>query len=159
MTDWDLPEPFVFDLRVEEADVDRLGHTNNAVYLAWCEACAWAHADAVGLGFEAWQRLDRAMAVRRSELEYLGPSFAGEALQVANWLVQVDGRLRATRRFQIVRPQDGRTLLRGDIDYVCIDISSGRPRRMPPEFVKVYIVRDAVRARLEASPAATRRLA
>ena len=100
MIAWDLPDPFLFDVRVRDDEVDGLGHTNNAVYLQFCERCAWAHADAVGTSWYEWRDLDRAMAVRRSELEYLAPSYAGEELRVANWLVRMDGRLRATRRFQ-----------------------------------------------------------
>jgi acyl-CoA thioester hydrolase len=144
--DWDYPEPFWIDIRVEKADVDRLGHTNNAVYVRWCEQVAWAHADAVGVGFDAWERLDRAMAVRRTELEYLAPSFEGEVLRVANWVTEVDGRLRATRHFQICRPSDEATLLRGDIYFVCIEISSGKPRRLPDEFKRAYVVLDAVKS-------------
>ena len=43
-----------------------------------------------------------------------------------------------TRRFQIVRDRDGATLLRGQWDLVCIELTSGRPRRMPPAFTQVY---------------------
>jgi acyl-CoA thioester hydrolase len=147
---WDLPDPFLFDVRVHDDEVDGLGHTNNAVYLQFCERCAWAHADAVGTSWDEWRELDRAMAVLRSEMKYLAPSYGGEELRVANWLVTMDGRLRATRRFQIVRPRDELTLLRGDIDYVCIEISSGKPRRMPPEFLRAYGVLDSVRETLAA---------
>ena len=42
------------------------------------------------------------------------------------------------RRFQIQRPADGATLLRGMMRFACIEISSGRPRRMPAEFIDGY---------------------
>jgi acyl-CoA thioester hydrolase len=145
---WDLPDPFTIDVTVADEDVDRLGHTNNAVYLRWCEQCAWAHADAVGVGFERWQKLDRAMAIRRSELDYLIPSFAGDVVRVANWIVLSDGRLRASRRFQLVRLRDDATLLRGELHFVCIEISTGKPRRTPPEFARAYVVLDSVRRAL-----------
>jgi acyl-CoA thioester hydrolase len=141
---WDLPDPFTIDVTVAADDVDRLGHTNNAVYLRWCELCAWAHADAVGVGFERWHALDRAMAIRRSELDYLAPSYAGDVVRVANWIVLSDGRLRATRRFQLQRLRDGATLLRGELQFVCIEISTGKPKRTPPEFARAYVVLDTV---------------
>jgi acyl-CoA thioester hydrolase len=78
------------------------------------------------------------MVVWRSQLHYESPAFAGDALEVATWLVFGDARLRVDRRFQIRRPADGRTLLRGLIHYVCADLDSGRPRRMPPEFASRY---------------------
>ncbi len=146
---WDLPDPFAIDVVVSPADIDRYGHTNNAVYLGWCDQVAWAHSEAVGLDWERFQQLGRAMAVRRSELEYLAPSHAGETVRVANWIVRCDGRVRATRRYQLCRAADGLTLLRGDIHFVCIDLESGRPRRMPPEFRERYRVLDSVRRALD----------
>jgi acyl-CoA thioester hydrolase len=146
---WDLPEPFTIDVAVTAADVDRLGHTNNAVYLRWCELCAWAHAEAVGVGWERWEALDRAMVIRRSELDYLAPSHVGDGIRVSNWVVQSDGRLRATRRFQLVRLRDGVTLLRGELHFVCIEISTGKPRRTPPEFARAYVVLESVRKALD----------
>lgn len=150
--DWDLPEPFWIEVNVQRSDLDRLGHVNNSVYLQWCERTAWEHAESVGLGWEAWQRLDRAMAVRTARLAFLKATAADERLQVGNWLVKNDGRLRATRRFQILRAEDGVTLFRGEIDYVCIEISSGRPRRLPEEFVVTYAVPPAVATALEGAP-------
>ena len=43
-----------------------------------------------------------------------------------------------TRRYQIVRESDGRTLLRGRTRWVCVALDSGKPRRMPPEFLQGY---------------------
>jgi len=43
------------------------------------------------------------------------------------------------RRFQLVRNSDGATVLRGRWELVCIDISGGRPRRMPPAFLEAYM--------------------
>ena len=146
--DWDLPDPFSIHVEVGVHAVDRLGHVNNTVYLGWCEQVACEHADAVGAGWDLWQELDRAMAVRAVRLEYLVPAMPGDELLVGNWIVKNDGRLRATRRFQIVRPSDGRTLLRGDIDYVCIEISTGRPKRLPPRFLDAYVVLESVREAL-----------
>ncbi|MEM7408794.1 MAG: thioesterase family protein [Myxococcota bacterium] len=149
---WELPSPFAISRIVEAAEVDRLGHVNNAVYLAWCESVAWEHADHVGTGWDAWQRLDRAMAVHAVRLQYLAPAFAADEVRAANWIVRNDGRLRATRRFQIQRTSDGRQLLQGEIDYVCIEISSGKPRRMPSEFLSAYAVLPDVAAAWEARP-------
>jgi len=145
---WELPEAFVFERAVETGDVDRLGHANNAVYLRWCEEAGWAHTEAVGCGFADWQRLGRAMVTYRATLEYRAPCHTGERIAIGVWLVANDGRLRATRRFQIVREDDGRTLFRAEILYACVDLASGRPRRMPPEFRKAYAVRAAVAAAL-----------
>ena len=43
-----------------------------------------------------------------------------------------------TRNFQVCREADGATLLRGRVTFACIEISTGKPRRMPPVFIDVY---------------------
>ena len=135
---WDFPDPFVLSVSPQPEDIDGLDHTNNAIYVKWCERAGWAHSEALGLAMADYQRLDRAMAIRRGEYEYLLPSFLGEQLMLGTWLVGGDGRLTMQRRFQLIRKSDGMTLMRGVWDLVCIEISSGKPRRMPPEFVAAY---------------------
>lgn len=137
-TPWDLPRPHTLAVLPQAADIDGLNHTNNAVYVRWCEQVAWAHSEALGLSLADYQRLDRAMAIRHARYDYLLPSAEGEALTIGTWLTASDGKLAMTRRFQIVRDRDGATLLRGQWDLVCIELGSGRPRRMPPEFTQVY---------------------
>ena len=147
-TAWDLPDPFYIEVEVEPRHIDDYGHANNAVYLQWCEQVAWAHTDAVGLDFARYRELGRAMAVRRTELHHLAPAFAGDQLRVGNWIVHSDGRLQAQRRYQIQRATDGVTVLRALSHFVCIDLDSGRPRRMPAEFSERYVVEPSVRAAL-----------
>lgn len=146
--DFALPDPFVQERTVVAADIDRLGHANNAAYLRWCEEAGWAHTEKVGCDFAAWRRLGRAMAVHRATLHYAAACREGDELAVAVWLVANDERLRATRRFQIVRRGDGRTVFRGDFVYACIDLENGRPRRMPDEFKRAYAVLPSVAAAL-----------
>ena len=141
---WELPEAFVRGRVVAEAEVDRLGHANNVAYLRWCEGAGWEHAASVGCAFEQWQALGRAMATHRASLEYRAPCFAGEEISVGVWMVGNDGRLRAARRFQVVRPADGATLFRAEIVYACIDLATGRPRRMPEAFRRAYAVLPGV---------------
>ncbi len=145
---WDLPSTFVHRVSALASDIDEYGHVNNAVYLRWLDETAWAHSTALGVPPEHCVRVRRGMVVWRSQLHYQSPALAGAALEVGTWLVFEDGRLRVDRRFQIRRPSDGRTLLRGLIHYVCADLDSGRPRRMPPEFAARYRPLPEVQAAL-----------
>lgn len=137
--DWDYPNPFTLARAPEAADIDGLNHTNNAVYVRWCEQAGWAHSEALGLALSDYQRLDRAMAIRRGEYDYILPTVQSEALVLGTWLVAGDGKLAMARRFQLIRERDGATVLRGRWDLVCIELSSGRPRRMPQEFIDAYM--------------------
>jgi acyl-CoA thioester hydrolase len=162
---WDHPNPFSLRVSPQAADIDGLNHTNNAVYVQWCEKVAWAHSESLGLSLGDYHRLDRAMAIRRGEYDYLLPSFAEEALTLGTWLfmgppgrreastsprggeaarerpvaASGDGKLTMERRFQLVRDSDGATLMRGRWQLVCIELGSGKPRRMPAEFTAAYL--------------------
>ena len=137
--DWDYPQPYTMALSPAAGDIDGLDHTNNAVYVQWCEKIGWAHSETLGLALADYRRLDRAMAIRRSEYDYILPTAAGDALLLATWLCASDGKLAMERRFQLVRESDGATVLRGRWDLICIEISSGRARRMPAEFCDAYL--------------------
>jgi acyl-CoA thioester hydrolase len=136
---WDYPQPFSMPVTPQAQDIDGLKHTNNAVYVRWCEKIGWAHSEALGLSLADYQRLDRAMAIRRGEYDYLLPSALHEELTLATWLTASDGKLTMERRFQLIRMRDQTTILRGRWDLVCIELSSGRVRRMPPDFCRIYL--------------------
>ncbi|QJQ07324.1 acyl-CoA thioesterase [Undibacterium piscinae] len=136
---WDYPQAFTLPLTPSIEDIDGLRHTNNAVYVRWCETIGWAHSEALGLSLADYQRINRAMAIRRGEYDYLLPSVLGEQLTLATWLVASDGKLSMERRFQLIRDSDQATILRGRWDLVCIEVSSGKVKRMPPEFCLTYL--------------------
>jgi acyl-CoA thioester hydrolase len=136
---WDHPQPFTLTVAPQPGDIDGLAHTNNAVYVQWCERIGWAHSESLGLSLADYRRLDRAMAIHRGEYDYLLPTVLGDELQLGTWLFPGDAKLRMERRFQLIRPRDGVTVLRGRWELVCIEIASGRPKRMPPEFCAAYL--------------------
>lgn len=140
---WDYPQPFISRIIVADDVIDRMGHANNTAYVQWFEVAAWAHTEALGLGWEVYQRLNRGFVARETRIQYLRPALAGETLLVATWIARNDQRLSMTRHYQIVREQDGETLVRGDTDWVCVALDSGKPKRMPEEFVRGYPAPDA----------------
>jgi len=128
---------------VQPEDIDGYGHVNNAVYLNWLDRVAWSHSASLGVPLERCLALRRGMAAQRIEIEYLRAAVRGDRIRAATWIVSADGRLRAERRFQIVRVPDGTTLARARVDYVCINLDSGRAARMPEMFARAYVVTAA----------------
>ncbi|MBS0395726.1 MAG: acyl-CoA thioesterase [Proteobacteria bacterium] len=147
LADWDLPSPHVATLAVQPADIDAYRHVNNAVYVTWLDRAAWSHSAALGLPIERCLEIDRGMAVLRSLITYVRPAVLGDVIAIGTWLLTADYKLRARRRFQVRRESDGATLVRAEIEYVCIELSSGRPVRAPLEFRERYVAREDVAAR------------
>ena len=135
--DWDLPAPFTIEIAVRPEDTDRLGHANNVVYVRWLEDVSWAHIESLGMTWELHEKTGKAMAITRTEIDYLASANAGDQLVLGTWLTDYDGRFRAARQFQLVRPSDGRTLVRAVSTHACVDLKSQRPARAPKEFAEI----------------------
>jgi acyl-CoA thioester hydrolase len=134
---WDFPDPHLLKVRVLPEHIDVMQHTNNVVYLRWLEDIAWDHSRHLGLDEAAYARLNHGMVARRHELDYLLPTRLGEEVWLATWILHTD-KVSIRRGYQFLRPADGKTVFRGRTHWVCIEISSGRPRRLPPEFQAAY---------------------
>lgn len=140
MIAWDLPDPHLLKAYVEDSMVDQMGHMNNVEYLRLLERVAWDHSWALGVDWNLFSQLNRGMVVRHTELDYVAACKPGDHLELATWIVANDNRISMRRRYQIRRQRDGVTVLRGETRFVCIAIDSGKPRRMPPEFINAYRV-------------------
>jgi len=135
---WDRASPHTVAIQVQRDDIDELGHANNTAYVRWMEHCAWQHSQSLGLNLASYRELDRAMVVLRHEIDYLASAYLDDELVMGTWIVETDGKLRLIRHFQLLRKSDGVTLLRARSTFVCISLSSARPKRMPEAFVLGY---------------------
>ncbi len=151
---FDVPAPHVIELDVQAEDIDAYHHVNNAVYLSWLDRAAWSHSASLGAPLAQCLALRRGMAAQRIEIDYLRAAVLGDRIQTATWIVSSDGRLRAERRFQIRRIADGATLARARVDYVCINLDSGRAARMPELFARAYVPTSDKSAAGAVAPAA-----
>ncbi len=140
MKPWDFGGPHVVTVDVLAADIDAYEHVNNSVYLSWLDRAAWSHSAALGLALDQCVTLRRGMAAHRTEIDYLRAALLGDSVLVGTWIVGTDTKLRVERRFQVRRAADGETLARARIDYVCINLDSGRAARMPESFQRTYTV-------------------
>jgi len=144
MSHWDRPNPFIVNIRVSASAIDRMNHVNNATYLTWLEKAAWEHTAALDLDWQVHQQLNRSFVAHRTELDYLAAAFLEDELEVATWVVGNDGRLTLERGYQIYRPSDGVTIMRAKTRWVCVEIDTGKPKRMPKEIVEGYVVTESV---------------
>jgi acyl-CoA thioester hydrolase len=127
----------VVEIAVDDSDIDAYDHVNNAVYLQWCDRAAWSHSLALGVSVEQCVQLRRGMVVHRAELEFLRGALRGDIVTAATAIVATDHKLRVTRRFEIRRGTE--LLAQARIDYVCMNLDTGRAARLPPAFVAAYV--------------------
>ena len=137
---WDVDQPFTMIFPVLAADIDGFGHVNNRVYIRWQEQVSWAHSAHLGLTLDDYFEIGFGVVVRQNTVEYFAPTLADDRVIAATWISGNDQRLRLTRSHQFVRLRDGVTVFRGQTQYVCVDMTTGQPRRMPDIFKTVYKV-------------------
>ena len=136
-----LPRRYEMQLQVQPADLDDLKHVNNTVYLTWCEQVARQHALSVGLGTPALVELGAVPVAREHVIRYLKPALLGDTVRVRTALVFNSG-LRSARLYSIDRVNPGDTppvrLVECQTDWVWIDPTSGRPKRIPPGVLRRF---------------------
>ncbi len=124
------PRRMTIELDVQDADLDELGHVNNAHYLRYAEEAARTHSAARGFPLEAYVELGALPVVRRHEIRYRKPARPGDRLAVTTELRRLDSR-RAVRHTDIRRAADGSLLAEVDTEWVWVDADRGRPVRVP----------------------------
>ncbi len=134
---WDLPHPHILPVTVQPQHIDLMRHTNNVVYLQWLEDVAWSHSKALGVGPETFHELGQGLVVRQHELTYVQATRLDETIWLGTWVTQVD-KMALRRQYQFIRPADGVTVFRGHSHFLCVEIESGKLRRMAPKFLELY---------------------
>ena len=119
--------------------IDENGHVNNVTYVQWMQDIAVEHYSSIG-GIEV-QGPEATWVVREHRVEYLFPAFAGEELEIRTWVENVR-RVRSLRKYEFVRRVDGKTLVRGETDWVFVDVRTGMPRQVPQEVLQVMASND-----------------
>ena len=117
--------------------IDENGHVNNVAYVQWMQDIAVEHYSSIG-GVAA-QGNDATWVVREHKIEYLVPAFAGEEMEIRTWVENIR-RVRSLRRYEFVRTSDGKTLVKGETDWVFVDAKTGIPRAIPSDVSKVLMI-------------------
>lgn len=123
-------------MKIPRDAIDGNGHVNNVVYVQWMQDIAVEHYASIG-GVEA-QGPDATWVVREHKIEYLLPAFEGEEIEVRTW-VEDARRVRSLRRYEFVRKSDAKVLVKGETDWVFVDVKTGRPQAVPEEVIATFV--------------------
>lgn len=123
-------KPFKMLIRVQQQDIDVLGHVNNSVHQRYLEQAAIAHSEHFGFTIERYRELGGVFVMRRIEIEYLRFAVAGDMLEITTWNVEMRGAC-AIRRYEIRRMGEKDLLLTAEALWVWVDVRTMRPRAIP----------------------------
>ena len=116
--------------------IDENGHVNNVAYVQWMQDIAVEHYESIG-GTSPTQLVGATWVVREHRIEYLLPAFAGEEIEIKTWVENIR-RVRSLRKYEFIRLADKKTMVKGETDWVFVDMQTGAPRAIPDEVSKVF---------------------
>ena len=110
------------------ADIDELGHVNNAVWVRWIQTLATDH-------WQAAVTADHIAAyvwvVIRHEIDYLGNLQDGESVTARTWVADAPVGAKFDRYAEFTK--DGRAVVRAKTTWAVLDRVSGRLIRVPKD--------------------------
>jgi acyl-CoA thioester hydrolase len=119
----------------DAADIDELGHVNNAVWVRWIQELAVAHWEAVA---PQEHREAYIWVVTRHEIDYRGNLAEGQQATGATWVPEPPRGARFDRHFRFTSA-DGRTLVEGVTTWALLDRASGRLLRVRADVAAPFI--------------------
>ena len=122
-------------IHIPESAIDENGHVNNVTYVQWMQDIAVEHYASIG-GIES-QGADSTWVVREHKIEYFLPAFLSEEIEIKTWVENIR-RVRSLRKYEFTRTSDGKTLVKGETDWVFVDVKTGSPRAVPEAVIKVF---------------------
>jgi acyl-CoA thioester hydrolase len=124
-----MPTPFTLPFTPTPADIDELGHVNNAVWVRWIQDMATAHWNAVAerahIDAYIWM-------VTRHEIDYRGNIGLGESVTGRTWISDPPKGAQFDRNVEFLAA-DGKAIVRAKTRWAMIDKASGRLQRVPAE--------------------------
>jgi acyl-CoA thioester hydrolase len=127
--------PFELRITAAPADIDELGHVNNAAWVRWIQDIATAHWNAVA---PAEHREAYVWVVIRHEIDYLRSVGPGETVTGRTWVPERPRGAKFDRHMEFVG-EDGKPRVRAITTWAIIDKATGRPLRVPSEVAAPFL--------------------
>lgn len=119
-------------LRVRYGETDAQGISNNANYLSYFEVGRVEWLRAVGFSYRALEERGLGFVVVEAHLFYKRAARFDDELTLRTTLTETK---RASLRFEYAVLRDGEEIATGYTRHGCIDIPTGKARRLPEDFL------------------------
>lgn len=117
------------------ADIDELGHVNNAVWVRWVQDIATAHWAAVA---PAEHQAAFIWVVTRHEIDYRGNVAKGQTVTGETWVPDAPKGARFDRHVRFL-DADGRVVVEAVTTWALLDRATGKLLRVRPEIAAPFL--------------------
>ena len=130
-----MPMPHTLSFTATDADIDELGHVNNAVWVRWIQDMATTHWTAIAppehIAAFVW-------VVTRHEIDYRGNVALGETVTGQTWIEKPPKGAQFERRVAFTNA-GGQIIVRANTTWAMLDKASGRLLRVPAEVAAPFL--------------------
>jgi acyl-CoA thioester hydrolase len=133
-----MPRVYIASFGVHNHELDAFGELRASTYARLLQQTATdASADA---GYPQIWYADAGTfwLVRRTTIEYLQPVRASDTLRIRTWVADFR-RVRSQREYEVYSESTQTPVARAHTDWVYVERSSGRPRRIPQEMIESFM--------------------
>lgn len=125
--------PHEYNIAIDPADIDFMGHVNNASYLKWVQEAVISH----------WERLAPAEAIAshlwvalKHEITYRKPAFLSDDVVATVLLEKVHG---ARAFYQTIIRRGEEVLAEVQSSWCCINADTHRPARLTDSIIERFL--------------------
>jgi acyl-CoA thioester hydrolase len=122
---------------VPDSAMDVNGHVSNIAYVSWMQDAATAHTASEGWTLDRYRAQRAIWVVRTHTIDYLRPAFAGDHLEMFTWIASVRD-CQSRRKYLLAKAGERAVIARAETLWICVDPESGRPKRVPEEFISAF---------------------
>ena len=115
-------------MTAQAADIDELGHVNNAVWVRWVQDISVAHWHAIATPEQAQAYV---WVIVRHEIDYRGNLQVGEAVTARTWVAPAPSGAKWDRFVDFTR--DTRVLVSAKTTWAVLDAATQRLIRVPKD--------------------------
>lgn len=119
-------DKFELKIKVEEEDIDQLGHVNNIIYVRWIQDVAVAHWKFLAT---PEQQENILWVVRRHEIDYKKSARRGDEIITVTWVGKAS-ELTFERHTEILHSPDRMLLAKAKTLWVPVNRKTGKPARV-----------------------------
>ncbi|WP_353205126.1 thioesterase family protein [Sphingomonas sp.] len=126
----------IFQVAIDAADIDFMGHVNNASYLKWVQDAVVSHwqrfAPAEAIASHAWVAL-------KHEITYRKPTFLDDEVIATVLLEKVQG---ARAFYETIIKRGEEVLAEVKSSWCCLDATTLRPARLAQGVIDKFFAKD-----------------
>jgi acyl-CoA thioester hydrolase len=112
-------------------------HVRLPIYQNYLEEAAVQASASNGYSWHWYRQNRRVWVARKISIRYWQPAGYGDSLEMRTWVSDFRA-VQSHREFDMRRAVDGVSVLRGRTNWVFVDLDTGQPRRVGPEFGEAF---------------------